>query len=96
MLVKNKVKFVLRIFLLYNNSAIKSGCDHRRLRLMLATSPVTRKMITFIGGKQRCKQNALRREKQSDEKGKSDAIACCHYSRTSNNLHLGLFSCFYF
>ena len=33
------------------------------------------KMITFIGGKQRCKQNALRRAKQSDEKGQSDAIA---------------------
>ena len=32
-------------------------------------------MITFIGGKQRCKQNALRRAKQSDEKGQSDAIA---------------------
>ena len=26
-------------------------------------------------GKQRCKQNALGREKQSDEKGQSDAIA---------------------
>ena len=32
-------------------------------------------MITFIGGKQCCKQNALRRPKQSDEKGQSDAIA---------------------
>ena len=42
---------------------------------MLATIPLTRKMITFIGGKQRCKQNALRQAKQSDEKGQSDAIA---------------------
>ena len=32
-------------------------------------------MTTFIGGKQRCKQNALRRAKQSDKKGQSDAIA---------------------
>ena len=32
-------------------------------------------MITFIGGKKRCKQNALQRAKQSGEKDQSDAIA---------------------
>ena len=31
--------------------------------------------ISLSRGKQRCKQNALRRAKQSDEKGQSDAIA---------------------